>query len=110
MVFLELDTDVTVSSHRHMIFLGSAWNKPEFENLARSWVPGAGFSSVQSHLFLSPIGARTLETPVSYSPPNVEGYTWTPSHNNPCSAVGAQIISLRLDDLVVPKLPACRCK
>jgi len=27
--------------------------------------------------------------------------------NHSCSAVGAQIISLRSDDLVVPKLPAC---
>jgi len=26
-----------------MIFLGSAWNKPGFENLSRFWVPGAGF-------------------------------------------------------------------
>jgi len=110
MFFLELGTDVTVSSHRHMTFLGSALNKPGFENLARSWVPGAGFSSGQSHLFLSPIGAQNLKTPVPYSPPNVEGYTRTPSHNHQCSAVGAQIISLRSDDLVVPKLLACRFK
>jgi len=67
-------------------------------------------SSVKSHLFLSPIGARTLKMPVPYPPPNVEAYTQTPSHNHPaCSAVGAQIISLRSDDLVVPKLPACGC-
>ena len=35
-IFLELGTNVTISSHRHIIFLGSAWNKPGFENLARS--------------------------------------------------------------------------
>jgi len=40
----------------------------------------------------------------------VEAYTRTPSHNHTCSAAGAQIISLRSDDLVVPKLPACRCE
>jgi len=68
------------------------------------------FSSVQSHLFLSPIGARTLNMPVPYSPPSVGVYTRTPSHNHPCSAVGAQIISLRSHDLVVPKLPACGCE
>jgi len=33
---------------------------------------------VQSHLFLSPIGARTLKMPVPYPPPNVESYTRTP--------------------------------
>ena len=48
--------------------------------------------------------------PVPYPPPNVGAYTQTPSHNHPCSAVGAQIISLRSDDLVVPKLPACGCE
>jgi len=37
------------------------------------------FSSVQSHLFLSPIGARTLKMPVPYLPPNVGVYTRTPS-------------------------------
>ena len=39
-------------------------------------------SSVQfnSHLFLSPIGARTLKMPVPYLPPNVGAYTRTPSH------------------------------
>ena len=42
-IFLELGTNVTISPRRHIIFLGSAWNKPGFENLARSWVPGAGF-------------------------------------------------------------------
>ena len=31
--------------------------------------------------------------PVPYLPPNVEGYTWTPSHNNMCWAVGAQVVS-----------------
>jgi len=40
------------------------------------------FSSVQfnSHLFLSPIGARTLKMPVPYPPPNVGAYIRTPSH------------------------------
>jgi len=38
------------------------------------------FSSVQSHLFLSLIGARTLKMPVPYSPPSVGAYTRTPSH------------------------------
>jgi len=38
------------------------------------------FSSIQSHLFLSPIGARTLKIPVPYSPPIVGVYTRTPSH------------------------------
>jgi len=30
------------------------------------------------------MGARTLELPVPYPPPNVarEGYTWTPSHHH----------------------------
>jgi hypothetical protein len=33
-----------------------------------------------SHLFLSPIGARTLKMPVPYPPPSVGAYTRTPSH------------------------------
>jgi len=66
--------------------------------------------SIQSHLFPSPIGARTLKVPVPYSSPNVESYTWTPSHNHSCSDVGAQITSLRSDDLVGPKPPACGCE
>jgi len=33
-----------------------------------------------SHLFLSPIRARTLKMPVPYPPPNVGAYTRTPSH------------------------------
>ena len=41
--------------------------------------------------------------PVPYSPSNVESYTQTP-HNHSFSAVWAQIIFLRSDDLVVPKL------
>jgi len=76
-------------------------------------------SSVHSHLFLSPIGARTLKMPVPYPPPSVGVYTRTPSHqpwesipghlltNHSCSAIGTQIISFRSDDLVVPELPAC---
>ena len=58
---------------------------------------------------LSPIGARTLQMPVPYLPPNVGVYPRTPSHNHSCSAVGAQIISPKLGDLVVPRLPACGC-
>jgi len=44
--------------------------------------PSVGAYSVQfnSHLFLSPIGARTLKMPVPYPPPNVGAYTRTPSH------------------------------
>jgi len=42
-IFLELGTNVTISLHCHIIFLGSVWNKPGFENLARSWVTGAEF-------------------------------------------------------------------
>jgi len=64
-----------------------------------------GRCSFQSHLCLSPIGAWTLQMPVPYSPPSVESYTQTPSHDHSYSAVGAQITSLRLGDLVVPKLP-----
>ena len=48
--------------------------------------------------------------PVPYSPPNVGSYTRTPSHHYTFSAVGAQITSLRSDDLVVHKLHACRCE
>ena len=33
-----------------------------------------------SHVFLSQIGARTVEMPVPYPPPNVGAYTQTPSH------------------------------
>jgi len=40
---LELGTNVTILSHCHIIFQGSDYNKPGFENRARSWVPGAGF-------------------------------------------------------------------
>jgi len=36
--------------------------------------------SVQSHLFLSPTGVRTLKIPVPYLPSNVGSYTQTPSH------------------------------
>ena len=43
--------------------------------------------------------------PVPYSPPSVESYSRTPSHDHSYSAVGAQITSLKLGDLVVPKLP-----
>ena len=44
-IFLELGTNVTISSHRHIIFLGSAWNKTYFQNLPRSWVLGSRFSN-----------------------------------------------------------------
>ena len=52
-------------------------------------------SSVQSHLFLSLIGARTLKMPVPYRVASqcVESYTRTPSHHHLSSAVGAQITS-----------------
>jgi len=119
------------------------------------WItsPNSDFS-VQSHLFLSPIGAWTLKMPVLYPPSNVGAYTRTPSPtmpmfssvqshvflsqiglgpgplrcpsltrlpvwesiprplltNHSCSVVRAQIISLRSDDLVVPKLPTCGCE
>jgi len=59
------------------------------------------FSSVQSHLFSSPIGAQTLKMPVPHPPPNVRAYTRTPSHNHTRSAVGAQIISLRSANLFI---------
>jgi len=51
--------------------------------LALSFYHYFWFSSVQSHLFLSPIGARTLKMPVPYSPPSVGVYTRTPSHRPP---------------------------
>jgi len=44
-IFLELGTNVTISSHHHTIFLSSAWNKPDFENLAKSRVLGSRFSN-----------------------------------------------------------------
>jgi len=44
-ISLELGTNVTISSLRHIIFLGSAWNKPDFQNMARSWVLGSRFSN-----------------------------------------------------------------
>jgi len=40
---LELGTNVMISSHCHIVFQGSDYNKPGFENRASSWVPGAGF-------------------------------------------------------------------
>ena len=46
----------------------------------RGWFFLDLFSSAHSHLFLSLIGARTLKMPIPYSPPNVESYTPTPSH------------------------------
>ena len=106
-------------THRKIaVILAQSWT-PVTANLSqsrpycprRSSHPALGlFSSVQSHLFSSPIGAWTLKMPVPYSPPNVRAYTRTPYHNHSCSAVGAQITSLRSDDLVVPKLPACECE
>jgi len=44
-----------------------------------------GPSPVQFNLvfFLSLIGAQTLKMPVPHSPPNVEGYTRTLSHQPP---------------------------
>ena len=51
-IFLEPGTNVKILSHRHIIFLGSAWSKPEFKNLARSWVLvlGSGFQVFQFRL------------------------------------------------------------
>jgi len=43
MIFLELGTNVTILSLRHTIFLGSAWNRTEFQNMATSWVLGSKF-------------------------------------------------------------------
>jgi len=43
-IFLELGTSVTISSHRHIFFLGLAWNKTKFQNLARCWFLGSKFS------------------------------------------------------------------
>jgi len=40
-IFLELGTNVTILSHRHVIFLGSAWHTTQFQNLARSLVLGS---------------------------------------------------------------------
>ena len=90
-------------------YLFEIWNHT-LTSLAR--VSLSRCSSVQSHLFSSPNGALTLKMPVPYPgpPPNLEGCTRTPSHNHFCSAVWAQITSLRSDDLVVPKLPACGCE
>ena len=31
-IFLELGTNVTISSHRYILFLGSAWDKTDFKN------------------------------------------------------------------------------
>jgi len=45
MIFLELGTNVTISSHCHIIFMGSAYKKHGFQNLARSWVLGSRFSN-----------------------------------------------------------------
>jgi len=52
---------------------------------------------------LKPLRLPRAQMPVPYSPPSVGAYTRTPSHNHYCSAIGAQIISLRSDDLVVPR-------
>ena len=38
---------------------------------------------------------------VPYPPPNLGAYTRTPSHNNPCSAVGAQIMSRSLGRMIL---------
>jgi len=52
------------------------------------------FASLQSHLSLSPIGARSLKlfkVPVIDAPPSVDSYTQILSHYHPCSTVRAQI-------------------
>jgi len=67
------------------------------------------FNSVlfNSHLFWSPIGARTLKMPVPYPPPSVGAYTRTPSHQpllfgRKCTD---HLPYSRSDDLVVPRVP-----
>ena len=69
------------------------------------WItsPNSDFS-VQSHLFLSPIGAWTLKMPVLYPPSNVGAYTRTPSPTMPMfssvqshlflSQIGAQTLKM----------------
>ena len=63
-------------------------------------------SSIQfnSHLFLSPIGGP-VRCPSLTRLPVWESIPGPLLNNHSCSAVGAEIISLRSDDLVVPKLP-----
>jgi len=62
-IFLELGTNVTISSHCHIIFLGSAWNKREFQNLARSWVLGSRFYQFRlgtTLMYAMKVGSTTL--------------------------------------------------
>jgi len=75
MILLEIGTNVTISSYCHIIFLGSAWNKTEFQNLARSWVLGFSFSipawkdpQVDRPLVLVPLVPRRSEDPLLLVP------------------------------------------
>jgi len=43
-IFLEPGTNVKILSHRHIIFLGSAWNKPLL-TCPGFWVPGFPISA-----------------------------------------------------------------
>jgi len=45
-----------------------------------AWVCANFPVQFNSHLFLSPIWARTLKMPIPYPPPSVGAYTRTPSH------------------------------
>ena len=56
-IFLEPGTDVTISFHRHIDFLGSAWNNQKFQNLPGPgfWVPGFFNSGFESQGRSSPI-------------------------------------------------------
>ena len=60
-IFLELGTNVTILSYCHIIFLGSAWNKTEFQNLARSWVLWRGLSQTNFVELWSVSRARLAE-------------------------------------------------
>jgi len=69
--------------------------------------PLAFYNSVVTSLFSSvdPLRCLSLTCPTVWEP--IPGPLLT---NHSFSAAGAQIISLRSDDLVVPKLPVCGCE
>ena len=74
--------------------------------------PRVQFSPVQSHLFQVQLGPGPLRCPSLTRLPMWKAIprpllTTTPVTE---SAVGSQITSLRSDDLVVPRLPACGCE
>jgi len=60
----------------------SPWQTPSIPSaltpISTSLCPG--IVQFNSHLFLIPIGAWTLEMPVPYPPPSVGACTQTPSH------------------------------